>query len=70
MKVTKCVCSNIEFSELKKISMDLSISDVNTLSDELHVAKNCRLCVPYISEMLRTGHTEFAPIITREDEDT
>lgn len=66
MKVNRCVCSNVRFEELIKIAGELQIKDADTLSKKVDVARNCRLCVPYINIMLSTGITEV-PLIKSED---
>lgn len=64
--MSKCVCSNVGFSELLKIAQELHIKDADSLSKNVDVARNCRLCVPYINIMLSTGITEV-PLIKSED---
>ncbi len=66
MKVNRCVCSNVGFEELLKVAGELQIKDADALSKKVDVARNCRLCVPYINIMLSTGMTEI-PLIKSTD---
>jgi len=67
LKIDKCICSNITFSELRKIAISNNADDINKLQEIVDVAKNCRLCVPYLKEMLKTGETEFHKLITEQE---
>ena len=59
MPVTKCVCENITFKELKQVAKQENISSLAELKDVVQVATGCGLCALYIKQMLRTGQTEF-----------
>ena len=63
--ISRCVCRNIQFSELlpQARAADWSLTDV---IQETGCGGQCGLCRPYISRMLRTGKTEFHEIITEE----
>lgn len=58
-EVTKCVCNNISFEEMKTIAVRNQIQSMEGLVSVLEVATNCRLCVPFIMKMLETGKTKF-----------
>lgn len=62
IKVSKCVCSNMSFADLKEISEKAKISDAEELARHTGVAQNCRLCFPYLEAMLKDGATEI-PLI-------
>jgi len=61
--VIKCVCSDILFSEMKKVAEKHSISNPDKLREYVTFGVNCKLCLPYVKKMLETGETEFEPII-------
>ena len=63
LKIDKCICSNITFSEVKKIAQLINAKDIIDLQEKIDVARNCRLCVPYLKEMLNSGETEFHKLI-------
>ena len=57
--VTKCVCSDILFSEMKKTADKYDLKSINDLKEYVSFGENCRLCIPYIELMFRSGRTEF-----------
>lgn len=59
MKVDRCVCHEISFSEIKKISEEQDLHSIEELRDERICSTNCKMCEPYIREMLQTGETTF-----------
>jgi bacterioferritin-associated ferredoxin len=58
-EVTKCVCSEITFEEMKSLMDRNNLKTFEELSREIKVASNCRLCLPYIHRMIETGKTKF-----------
>lgn len=61
--VTKCVCSDVLFSEMKKTADKNGLKSINELKEYIEFGNNCRLCHPYIELMLKTGETEFEPVL-------
>ncbi len=61
--VTKCVCSDVLFSDMKKTADKFGLKSINELKEYIEVGNNCRFCHPYIEMMLKTGETEFEPVI-------
>lgn len=59
--VTRCVCSDILFSEMKVTADKYGLRNVNELKEYVNFGENCQFCVPYIELMLKTGKTEFEP---------
>ncbi len=57
--VTKCVCFDRTFSELKKIAAQAGVSNVQQLQSHVDFGKKCGLCLPYVKLMLETGRTSF-----------
>jgi len=43
--------------------MNKNVKDIDGLLEAIEVAKNCKLCLPYLNEMLKTGQTEFSNLI-------
>lgn len=60
--VTKCVCYDKLFSEMKLISEKYGLQSVGELKQYFLFGQNCKLCLPYVELMLKTGKTEFEPI--------
>jgi|AntRauTorckE6833_2_1112554.scaffolds.fasta_scaffold08210_2 bacterioferritin-associated ferredoxin len=59
--VNRCICSNITFSEVKKIADKENFQTVDELRINEVCCRNCELCRPYVEEMLKTGETSFSP---------
>lgn len=59
LNITKCICSDTTFEEMKKIMKERKINTLDELRAVIIVAANCRLCVPYINKMIETGKTKF-----------
>lgn len=62
MPVTRCVCHDVTFAELKGLTLEVG-ADLDALAARTGCGTGCGTCVPYIQLMLRTGRTEF-PVIT------
>ncbi len=65
--VTKCVCSDKLFSEMKAVSEKYGLKTLNELKEYIQFAENCKFCIPYIEMMLKTGETEFEPVFFNEN---
>ncbi len=63
INITKCICYDTTFEEMKKIMKDRNLKTLDELIMAKTVASNCRLCVPYIKKMIETGETKFDIII-------
>lgn len=61
--VIKCVCSDILFSEMKKIAEKHGVSSADKLREFVTFGVNCKLCLPYVEKLLKTGETEFESVI-------
>lgn len=59
--VTHCICHGRSFDELKEIAEELNITEIQGLIDMEFCSCGCKLCVPYIEMMLRSGRTSFHP---------
>jgi len=60
-KVTKCICHDRPFEEVKEYADRHNISSVDELQDQNFCSNSCRLCAPYVEIMLETGQMEFSP---------
>ncbi len=61
-EVTKCVCYDTTFEEMKEIMEKNNIGTIDELRKIKPVALNCKLCLPYIIKMIETGKTKFEVI--------
>lgn len=57
--VTKCICSDIQFSDMKATAVKYGLKNIKDLKEYVSFGENCRLCIPYIELMFKTGRTEF-----------
>ena len=64
--ISRCICRNVEFSELLPRARAAGWSLVD-LVGQTGCGGQCGLCRPYLSRMLRTGETEFHEILTADD---
>ena len=60
-KVTKCICHDRPFGEVKAYAQQHNISTVGELQDRNFCSNSCQLCAPYVEAMLETGQVEFSP---------
>jgi bacterioferritin-associated ferredoxin len=60
--VNRCICSKTSFFRMKEIIDNCKLSSMDELKEHVEFAENCRLCVPYIDLVFKTGKTEFEPI--------
>jgi bacterioferritin-associated ferredoxin len=60
MSVDRCICHKISFSEIKKIAEKNGYSTIEELQKANISSTNCKLCQPYVKEMLRSGKTSFS----------
>ena len=64
--VTRCVCFNVRFAELKKIASKHNARTIDELRQHVRFGENCGRCLPYIQLMLETGKTVFEVIPAEE----
>ncbi len=65
--VTKCVCNDNLFSDMKAVSDRYGLKTVTDLKEYIVFGENCKFCLPYVELMLKTGKTEFEPMFNFED---
>ena len=68
MRIDRCVCFQVLFSELKQRALKTGAGTIEELQREVDFGLRCRLCHPYVRRMLRTGETAFSEIISDEQE--
>lgn len=66
--VTRCVCFNVRFSELKKLARKHNARTIEELQRYVHFGHNCQRCHPYVKLMLATGRTTFDVLPLDENE--
>lgn len=59
--VSKCICHQKDFSDIKSFAEENGISSVSELQGKQYCSCGCGLCAPYIELMLETGETSFEP---------
>lgn len=62
MAVTRCVCHDVSFAELKRLCAETG-PDIDALAARTGCGTGCGTCIPYILLMLRTGHTDL-PVLS------
>jgi len=63
MAIDRCICSNIRFDEILEIANEKGFETVKELQEHKICANNCKLCVRYIEEMLKTGQVSFRVVM-------
>lgn len=58
-RVTRCICQNRMFDEIKSYSESQDITSVDELQEIDYCCNSCGFCIPYVKAMLETGKTEF-----------
>ncbi|MHC5024745.1 MAG: (2Fe-2S)-binding protein [Planctomycetota bacterium] len=58
IRVTRCVCFDVSFETLK-VCAEREAWGIAGLEARFGCGRGCRLCVPYIRAMLRTGRTSL-----------
>ena len=66
MQITRCVCYDKTFAELKGIAEKHGCKSIEGLQRHVEFGLNCRLCHPYVHRMLKTGETVFREILIEE----
>lgn len=63
MKVTKCICYDCSFKEIKE-RLDNG-EELNNIIQDTCVGTKCGMCIPYIEITVETGKTEHDVIRNR-----
>ena len=59
--VSRCICYNRSFKEIKDFAEQHGYSTVEELKSINYCSNSCGLCAPYVELMFETGETEFDP---------
>lgn len=59
MSVTRCICHDRSFDELKQLAASESLT-LEQLKNRTGCCTGCGMCEPYVRLMLATGRTAFA----------
>lgn len=59
MPIDRCICHKISFEQIKLVSEKMNLNTVEELQKRKICSTNCRLCVPYVKVLLRSGKTVF-----------
>jgi len=57
--ITRCVCFNKKFTELKKIAEKNNVECLEELQKYARFGLNCKRCHAYVERMLETKETIF-----------
>ena len=57
--VTKCICYDKTFTDMKLLIDKHKLKTVDELQIHIPFGLNCKLCVPYVELVFKTGKTEF-----------
>ena len=69
LRIDRCYCSDCTFAEIARAADETDAATVDDLREIIDFGANCKLCLPYVQEMLRTGETVFSRIIEASDAD-
>lgn len=60
-RVTKCICHDRSFKQIKTYARENNITTVEELQQRKICSSGCSMCAPYVELMLQTGETSFEP---------
>ncbi len=60
-KVTRCICHDRTFEEIKEYAREYGYSKISQLQNDRFCSCSCGLCIPYVEIVLESGQTEFQP---------
>lgn len=63
IRITKCLCFDVEFSELLRRARKIGATTIPELQEEITFGKRCRLCHPYVKRALLTGESVFTELL-------
>lgn len=65
--IDRCVCHRRTFVELQEVAERSGATTLRALQEQVDFGQTCRLCHPYVREMLRSGRTRFTEILADQD---
>ncbi len=57
--ITRCVCHDVTFAELREEARRSGAPTLEELMERAVFGRQCTLCHPYVRRMLESGETEF-----------
>lgn len=63
IQIDRCICFQKSFAELRQIAKTQGADSVSALQEHVIFGRKCRLCHPYVAEMLRSGQTVFHQLL-------
>ena len=67
LRIDRCICRDIKFSELWRIAELNDAHDLDSLQKHARFGDNCELCHPYVREMLVSGTVVFQELLTARE---
>ena len=52
---------------MQQVMIHNKLTTFEELKQHIFFGENCKLCVPYVRQMIKTGKTEFEPMQFSED---
>lgn len=62
IKIDRCLCNKISFKEIHLVAQQENIKTLEELQVRKGICNSCRLCNPYIHDVLSNGVFEFHAI--------
>jgi bacterioferritin-associated ferredoxin len=66
MRIDKCYCFDVKFSEIKDFAARNTIFCLQELKLKCGFGTACQICEPYVKETLQTGKIVFTEIIKND----
>jgi NAD(P)H-nitrite reductase large subunit len=57
--VDRCVCYEKTFSEMKALIDAKRLNTIEELKKYMVFGENCKICIPYVQMIFKTGKTSF-----------
>jgi len=61
--IDKCICHNLKFSDILKISENFNITEISELQKHIIFGNKCKKCLPYIEITIKNKKINFQEII-------
>lgn len=70
IRVIKCLCHGVKFSKLKTLAQQYNVTSLEELRRYALFGTNCKRCIPYVLETLKSGKTEFYELLEEPGDKT
>ena len=67
IRIDRCICHDCTFAEIKTVADRSGLTSPADLRGIIEFGYDCRLCAPYVDEMLETGNTVFTELLAPRD---